>query len=73
MGFFLFWLELKLTALTSDPEVCQDAPSSKAVEEAGHGERILLRRLGECKNLKHGGMEEAEGTWIHCAYKNWHI
>jgi hypothetical protein len=41
-----------LTALTSDPEVCQDAPSSKAMEEAGHGEKILLQRLGQCKTLE---------------------
>jgi hypothetical protein len=42
IGFFLFGL--KLTALTSDPEVWQGLSSSKAMEEAGHGEQILLLR-----------------------------
>jgi hypothetical protein len=38
-----------------------DAPSSKAVEEENHSERIVRFALNFAKPLKHGGKEEAEG------------
>jgi hypothetical protein len=50
-----------------------DAPSSEAVEEAGHFERIVLRETCDGKGgkpLKHRGTEETEEIWIERFWGN---